>query len=183
MNTPPPHGLVRLPQRQCDDRAVGISDLVCKFAASRIYEFPMKRLLALFLMLVWSISLVGEAVAGDRVFCIGADGHAGFEAAIGVNCAEGSSDQNAIKAPIASPAESSHCGACTDVSVSSGSKTASVFALSVPAPHEKPVPIANLATSVPTLLVSEPAPLFAEPLDRTGPSPRLLEHRSVVLLI
>ena len=143
----------------------------------------MKRLLALFLVLFWSVTLVGEAAAGNRVWCVGADGHVGFESALGAKCAPNPYAASASKTEISALTASGHCGSCTDISIASDSTAVSVFALGVPTPHEKPIPAPDFAVLLPAILIDQPAPRLAERMERAGPSLRLLEHRSVVLLI
>lgn len=138
----------------------------------------MKRLIALFVLLLWSVSLADGASAATRVWCVGADGHAGVEYAIGNNCA----DVGPTKAQCTQPSlTQSHCGACVDVAMDSGQASLPI-AMAFPAPAEKII----LPVLVHPLVITEDQQSQSWTLtsaDSPRLSPQLLEHRSVVLLI
>lgn len=139
----------------------------------------MRRIVSIFLLLVWSIGLAGPALE-DRVWCTGSDGHSGVEASIGSRCA----DSVLAPKPQAASVGLSHCGSCKDVSLTTDATAVSALAISVPVPTEKVVPTPLLL--VPLLKASiavQSVPHLSEHRDGSGPPPRLIEHRSVVLLI
>ena len=151
----------------------------CELADSWV-QIVMKRILSIFFLLIWSVGIAGSAVPGDRVWCTGSDGHVGIEASIGTHCTE-----NPFAAKTESPSiVSNHCGSCKDVSLTSSATAISSLAVSVPAPVEKAISAPYLPGPVlAALIIDQPAPSLSKSRNSSGPSPRLLEHRSVVLLI
>lgn len=143
----------------------------------------MKRLVAILALLLWSVSLADVAGAGTRVWCVGADGHAGIEYGMGTKCAPAPLAGALSKGPLSLSASFSHCGPCADVSLASDSTAISTATVNVSAPVEKAVPAPSITVLLPIVLIDQPACRVAANLGSPGPSPRLLEHRSVVLLI
>ena len=166
-------------QRVCDLQAKLRRPRGCGLSTFWIYEYAMKKILSIFLVLVWCIGIIGSA-AGDRVWCIGSDGHSSVEASIGTHCAESSIASKTQNSSVSS----SHCGSCKDMSLTSDSTAIFALAISVPAPVEKLVPAPLISTLLLTVpIADQPLSSFLEHRDSSSLIGWLLDHRSVVLLI
>jgi hypothetical protein len=137
----------------------------------------MRRFVTALLLVLWSVSIADAAGANARVWCIGADGHSGVEVLVLTGCA----DARAGGPQTGGAVGEDHCGSCMDVVLASDQNMQRLVTM-VPPPQEKLVPILFL----PILLPAQgdmPTNWTPAPTDPPGISPRLIAHRSVVILI
>lgn len=80
----------------------------------------MKRLAAIFALLIWSVSMTVSAAAGMAVLCVEKNGKAAIEYSMDTHCDE-VSDSGAAKGSSAQTVV--HCADCTDSPLTTGAST------------------------------------------------------------